>query len=91
MITVTDAALQQVVVGAAEGVEGARVRRARRHLEIAVDGSRVRVELDVTARYGEVLPALAREVQERVADALAQSCGLQPEAIDVTVAELEGA
>src|SRR6266853_1478228 len=42
--TVTDAALAQVVVQAAEAVEGARVRRARRKLALEIDGTRARVE-----------------------------------------------
>ena len=93
-ITTTQAALAQIVVQAAESVDGARVRRrALRplHLELELDGARARVELELTARYGEVLPELARGVQERVADALARMCGLSAETVDVTIAEVEGA
>ena len=74
-ITISAGALAQVVQQAAESVDGARVRRPRRALELEVDGDRARVELDLVVRYGLVLTDLAREVQERV---------------DVCVTELEG-
>jgi uncharacterized alkaline shock family protein YloU len=87
-VTLTDAVLGRIVVQAAEGVEGARVRR-RRHvaLEIADAGTRVGIELTVS--YGRVLPELARDVQERVAAALGTMCGLNVTAVDVSVEELE--
>ena len=88
--TVTDGALTQIVVQAAEGVEGARVRRARRKLGIEIEGTQARVELGLAVAYGKVLPDVAREVQDRVAAALARSCGLHVTAVDVTVEELEG-
>ena len=88
-VTVSDAALQQIVVHAAGSVDGARVRRPRRGLEIGVADGRARVELELTARYDTVLPELARAVQERVAEALRTMCGLEPAAVDVTIEELE--
>ncbi len=88
-ITVTPAALTQLVVHAAEAVAGARVRRGRRHLEIEIEDGRAQVELELTARYGAVLPEVAREVQERVADALATMCGVDVTAVDVSVEEVE--
>ena len=90
-ITIAAAALAQVVQQAAESVEGARVRRPRRALELEVEGDRARVELDLGVRYGLVLTDLAREVQERVSSALATMGGLEVEAVDVSVTELEGA
>jgi uncharacterized alkaline shock family protein YloU len=88
-ITVTPAALTQLVVHAAEAVEGARVRRGRRHLEIEIEDGRAHVELELSARYGAVLPEVARGVQERVADALATMCGVNVTAVDVSVEEVE--
>jgi len=88
-VTVTDAALGQIVLQAAEVVEGARVRRPKRHLEIAVADGRARVELELAVAYGRVLPDVARGVQERVADALTRMCGVAIEAIDVSVEELD--
>ena len=90
-ITISASALAQVVQQAAESVEGARVPRPRRGLELEVDGDVARVELDLAARYGLVLTDLAREVQERVASALAATGGLRVERVDVCVTELEGA
>ena len=88
-IEVSAAALTQLVVRAAESA-GARVRRPRRGLEISVADGRVRVELELGAHAGVVLPDLAREVQERVADALTTMCGLSVDAVDVASEELHG-
>jgi uncharacterized alkaline shock family protein YloU len=88
-ITVTDAAMTQIVVQAAESVEGARVRRARRKLDLEIEGSRAHVELALAVAYGKVLPEVARGVQEQVTDALARMCGLEVSAVDVTVEELD--
>jgi uncharacterized alkaline shock family protein YloU len=82
-LTITDAALAQIVVGAAEQVDGVRVRR-RRGIE-PQDG---RVTLSLAARYGTVLPELARNVQTRVAEALSTMCDLQV-SVDVSIEELD--
>ena len=89
-ITVTDGSLAQIVVQAAEGVEGARVRRTRRKLTLEIEDARVRVGLELAVAYGKVLPDVAHEVQAQVAGALARMCGLDVRAVDVTVGELEG-
>jgi uncharacterized alkaline shock family protein YloU len=82
-------ALAGLVVRSAESVDGARVRRPRRGLTIAVADGRARVELELAVRYGTPLPALAAQVQERIASALRDSAGLEVEAVDVTVEELD--
>ncbi len=46
-ITIADAAMTQIVVQAVEAVDGARVRRARRKLELEIDGAHARVELEL--------------------------------------------
>ncbi len=88
-ITITPAALTQIVVRAAERAEGARVRRPRRGLEIGLENGHARVELELAAAFGRVLPDVAREVQERVSGALESMCGLVVDAVDVSVEELE--
>jgi uncharacterized alkaline shock family protein YloU len=88
-ITVTAPVLANLVVHAAEEVHGARVRRGRRRLEIDVSGEGARVRLELAARYGVVLPELARLVQERVAEALTTMCNVSIDAIDVSVEEVE--
>jgi uncharacterized alkaline shock family protein YloU len=88
-VTVTPAALAELVTRAAEAVDGAQVRRGRRRLDVEVTDGAARVRLELTARYGVVLPALARDVQARVADALATMCGVRIEAVDVSVEEVE--
>ncbi len=88
-VTVTDAALNQIVLQAAEAVDGARVRKPKRNLEIDVADGRARVELELAVAYGHVLPDVARDVQQQVADALTQMCGVEIDAIDVSVEELD--
>ena len=90
-VTVTHGALAHVVIGSAEAVDGARVRRPRRGLDIDVDDGRVHVSLELALRYGVVVPDAAREVQRRVAEGLRTMCGLEADAVDVSVEELEGA
>ena len=81
-------ALSALVVTAAELVEGARVRRPRRGLDVSVTGERATIALELAAPYGTVLPALAREVQENVTAALLGSAGLAA-AVDVSIEELD--
>ncbi len=88
-VTVTTGALSQIVVQAVEAVEGARVRRARRHLEVAGEDGHARIELELAVRYGLALPDVAHEVQEGVADALRTMCGVAVDAVDVSVEELD--
>jgi uncharacterized alkaline shock family protein YloU len=47
------------------------------------------VRLELSAKYGVVLPQLAREVQERVAAALESMCGVEVDAVDVSVEAVE--
>jgi uncharacterized alkaline shock family protein YloU len=88
-VSVSSGALSQIVVQAAESVDGARVRRPRRHLDVLVEDGRARVELELAIRLGAIVPDVAREVQERVAGALEAMCGVAVEAVDVTVEELD--
>ena len=88
-VRVTDGALTQIVVRAVEGVDGARVRRPRRKVDIAIDDGHARVDLELAVDYGKVLPDVARDVQREVADALTRMCDLTVDAVDVSVEELE--
>ena len=88
-IRVEGDALSALVVAAAERVGGARVRRPRRGLTVSVTDGRARVELELAARYGSILPGLGREVQASVAAALQDSAGLQVAAVDVSIEELD--
>jgi uncharacterized alkaline shock family protein YloU len=87
-VTVTPAALVALVVRAAESVEGAEVRRGRRRLDVDVADGRAHVRLELSARYGVVLPQLAREVQQRVAEALTSMCRVEIDGVDVSVEEV---
>jgi uncharacterized alkaline shock family protein YloU len=87
-ITVTDPALHQIVAAAVALVPGARPRR-RKGIEIEVKAGRVRVELELAAPLGAVLPELGRDVQMHVTAALAGMCGLVVDTVGVTIAELD--
>jgi uncharacterized alkaline shock family protein YloU len=81
-------ALAGLVITAAELSEDARVRRPRRGLDVSVTDGSARVELELAARYGAVLPSVAREVQSNVAVALLSSAGL-PAEVDISIEELD--
>jgi uncharacterized alkaline shock family protein YloU len=88
-VKLTDGAMTQIVVRAAEGVEGARVRRRRRKVAVEIGDGHARVDLELAVEYGRVLPDVARNVQREVTDALTQMCGVTVDAVDVSVEELE--
>jgi uncharacterized alkaline shock family protein YloU len=89
-VTISPGALSQIVLGAAESVEGARVRKPkRRHLEVVLADGSARVDLELSIRLGAVIPDVAREVQEQVAAVLRTMCGVTVESVDVTVEELD--
>jgi uncharacterized alkaline shock family protein YloU len=87
-ITVTAGALTRLIAHAAKEVEGVRVRRPKRAVEVTWDTGRASVSLRLLARYGEPLPALAHAVQERVAAAVAGVSGAEVDRVDVEIAEI---
>ena len=87
-ITVTAGALTRLVAHAAQEVDGVRVRRPKRAVELTWDSGRAAVSLSLAARYGLPLPELARAVQERVAAALGRVSGSEVERVDVDIAEV---
>ncbi len=87
-ITVPAATLSQLVVRAAERIDGARVRRPRRNVDLDVAGDYANVTVRLAATYGAVLPELADAVQRAVATAVEQMCGLEARRVDVAVEEL---
>ena len=88
-VQVTDGALAQIVVQAAESVAGARVRKQRRKLGIEIGDGRAHVDLELAVEYGLVLPDVAHDVQARVADALRRMCEIETALVDVSVEELD--
>ena len=89
-IRIDGGALAALVIAAAELVDGARVLRPRRGLDVVVTDGKAHVELELAATYGTVLPGLAREVQASVAGVLRDSAGLVVEGVDVSIEELDG-
>ncbi|MDX6440514.1 MAG: Asp23 family, cell envelope-related function [Gaiellaceae bacterium] len=88
-VNVTDSAVTQIVVRAAEGTDGARVHRPKRHLGVEIEDGSATVELELAVDYGKVLPDVVREVQERVAAAVGTMCGVTVTAVHVSVEELQ--
>jgi len=87
-VTLTAAALNELVAGAARSVDGVRLRRPRRAVEVRHADGRASVAIELGATQAEPLPGLARAVQERVGEALAQVTGLEVERVDVEIAEI---
>jgi uncharacterized alkaline shock family protein YloU len=87
-ITVVPAALESLVLQAAQTVEGARVRRPKRSVEVTHDSGRVAVSFELAVEGGVPVPELARAVQERVAEAVAVASGLEVASVDVSIEEI---
>jgi uncharacterized alkaline shock family protein YloU len=87
-VTLTAAALSRLVAHAVSSVDGAKLRRPRRGLEIQHADERASVTLELAVRHGAVMPELARAVQERVTEALAQTGGLEVERVEVEIEEV---
>lgn len=87
-VTVTAAALSRLVAQAVSSVDGARLRRPRRGLEIRHADGRATVTLELSVRHGAAMPELSRAVQERVAEALARTSGLEVQRVDVEIEEV---
>ena len=88
-VKVTDGALTQIIVRAVDAVDGARVRRPRRKVDIAIEDGHARVDLELAVEYGKVLPDVARDVQREVADALTRMCDVTVDTVDISVEELQ--
>jgi uncharacterized alkaline shock family protein YloU len=89
-IELPGAALAGLVATAAEQVDGARVRRPRRGLDVAVADGRATIALELAVRLGAVVPEVAQAVQEQIAGAVTATTGLEVAAVDVAVEELDG-
>jgi len=88
-IELPGATLAALVATAAERVDGARVRRPRRGLDVAVADGRATIELELAVRLGAVVPEVAQAVQEQVAGAVTATTGLEIAAVDIAVEELD--
>jgi uncharacterized alkaline shock family protein YloU len=73
-----------------DGVEGLVKDRVRRHDGVRITGvdSASAVEIHVRVAAGASIPAVGREVQERVAAYLERMTGSAPTAVDVIVQEI---
>lgn len=83
--------LEAIVRGSLEHDERVRLHSAiplvRSHaVEVTVEEDRCSVTVHVDARMGEVLPALAAEVRQKIAGALSPMTGLAISGVDVVFA-----
>jgi uncharacterized alkaline shock family protein YloU len=71
------------------GVHGLVGNALQRHegVKVARDGDAVSVELHLSVGWGASAPAVAAEVQQRVAETLARMADVRPAAVDVAVDE----
>ena len=88
-VRLSEAALAQIVGGAVGQVEGARLRKGRRRLTLELADGHAHAQLELAVAHGRFIPDVARSVQERVAESLAQMCALEVDAVDVDVVELD--
>src|SRR5437764_14031605 len=73
-----------------DGVRGLVESHLHRHRGVRVlDGdSALTIEVHVEAEWGAFLPDVGREVQARVRDYLGRMADVEPEAVDVVVADV---
>ena len=73
-----------------DGVRGLVESAIPRHkgVRISEEDGRVRVELHLAVEWGFSVPAVGREVQQRVAAYLARMAKVEPESVDVIVDEI---
>ncbi|MCP9486344.1 MAG: Asp23/Gls24 family envelope stress response protein [Gaiellaceae bacterium MAG52_C11] len=88
-IRISGDALAGLVATAAELVDGTRVRRPRRGLDVTVKDGHVHVTVEVAARYGAVLPELGAAVQRSVTETLRVATELEVDGVDVAIEELD--
>lgn len=93
MATISSDILASYAADAAREVDGVRglVESAlQRHKGVRVleDNGRVRLELHVAIEWGASIPAVGRDVQQRVAEYLARMANVEPEAVDVVIDEI---
>lgn len=87
-VVVTGAALSGHAVRAAETVDGVRVKRPRRGLDIAVAEGPVHVEARVSVASGAQLPVTGELVQQAIASALGRATG-RSVTVDVVIEGLD--
>ena len=73
-----------------DGVRGLMESAIPRHkgVRVSEEDGRVRVELHLVVEWGISVPAVGREVQQRVAAYLARMAKVEPESVDVVVDEI---
>jgi len=93
MATISSDILASYAADAAREVDGVRglvesALHRRKGVRIVDDDGRVRVELHLAVEWGVSIPAVGREVQQRVAAYLERMAKVDPEAVDVIVDEI---
>jgi uncharacterized alkaline shock family protein YloU len=73
-----------------DGVRGLVESALHRHKGVRVleDNGQVRLELHLAIEWGASIPAVGRDVQQRVAEYLERMASIEPEAVDVVIDEI---
>lgn len=93
MATISSDILASYAADAAREVEGVRglvESTLHRHKGVRVleNEGNVKIELHLAVDWGASIPDVGAEVQQRVSEYLARMANVQPEAVDVVVAEI---
>lgn len=88
-IEVAGDALDALAATALAPIDGAQLARGRHALELTAVDERLDVELQLTVRAGLVLPDVAAQVQQAVAEAVRGATGVEAR-VDVLVAGIDG-
>ena len=93
MATISSDILASYAADAAREVDGVRglvESTLHRHQGVRVleDNGQVRLELHLAIEWGASIPAVGRDVQERVAEYLQRMASIEIEAVDVVIDEI---
>ena len=86
--TISSDILASYAADAAREVPGVRSLARHKGVRVEEENGRVRVELHLVIDWGASIPDVGREVQTRVSSYLTRMASIEPEAVDVVVAEI---
>lgn len=84
----TEGAVRALIRGVGDGIDGVIVGRTRIDGEVETLGAPVDVHVEISVRYGEPFPEVARRMREAVVAELARHAELTVGAVDVTVTDV---
>ncbi|WP_407358520.1 Asp23/Gls24 family envelope stress response protein [Microbacterium sp. LTA6] len=85
---VTEGAVRGLIRAAENAVPGVLVGRCRLDGDVTQIGAPIRIDIDVSVPYGQVIPRLADRLRAEVADRLNANTELNVTAIDITIHDI---